>query len=222
VGKRRGELKKVKTFILPSEHVFVCGGTGTGKTELVKAYLSKYTNVVILDTKGTFFWDNYIPERESTTIDSFYNLNNVETGKIIYRPNRKELNLNFYEKFFEWCYLRGNTIVCVDEAAQVSQSPLTIPTGYKDILQRGRELNVSVWSLTQRPSGINQLILTESMHYFIFRLNYIEDRLKIAKNAGQDAFKDAPKGHNFYYWRADSEKKPSLNIFNIKKRRVFI
>ena len=48
-------------MIKDSEHVFIAGRTGSGKTFLEKAYLAGFKNVIILDTKGTFYWEQ-IPD----------------------------------------------------------------------------------------------------------------------------------------------------------------
>ena len=211
----------INNVIDRSEHVFIAGSTGTGKTVLAKAYLSKYQNVMILDTKGTFYFEPFLTSDDYVIVDDIQRLESMSKNfdKIVYRPKLNQLTEYYYDEFFKWCYLRGNTIVCVDEAMQVSISPQKIPYYYKGILTRGRELKTSVWSLTQRPSGLSQLILTESTHYFIFRLNHILDRDKISKISGQGDFKNIVSGHKFRYWRADKQY-TVLGELKIKKSKL--
>jgi len=212
---------KQQLQINTSEHVFIAGSTGSGKTILGKAYLSRKKNVVVLDTKGTFYFEPFLLEDDYVIITELSRLEEASKkfDKIVYRPRLEELNDEYYDLFFKWCYFRRNTTVLVDEAMQVVKNAHTIPEYYKGILTRGRELNVSVWSLTQRPSGLNQLILTESTHYFIFRLTHINDRKKIAEITGQEQFIKPPHGYQFRYWKAGGMK-TELSILKIKKGEI--
>lgn len=185
--------------IREDEHVFIAGMTGSGKTHLAKKYLANYPHVVALDTKGTLEW-NDVEDKDLTIIEHLSELSFVNTPKIIYKPVFEELSMDYYEKFFEWCYRRGNCIVWVDEAMNVCPNPHVMPEYYRGILTRGRELGVSVWSLTQRPTGIPQVIMSESSHYFIFKLNLPQDREKIVQISGCPEFRGKVQGHNFRYW----------------------
>jgi len=188
------------SFIKPSEHVFVCGMNGTGKTLLAKIYLAGYNNVVVLDTKQTFNWEPWCIENQDYILVRSYNdlLQAQKYDKIVYRPNINENNIEFYEKFFEWCFKRQNTIIMIDEAMYVCDSH-KIPFWYKSCLTNGREINVSCWNLSQRPSNVSNFLMTESIHWFVFRLNSVDDRIKLVKCSGDDVFKKSPSGHWFIY-----------------------
>lgn len=198
-----------KNIINNTQHVFISGSTGTGKTIIAKIYNAntKY-HTFVLDTKGTFLFEPFVGEDDYILVYEFKNLDKAskKSKKIVYRPILEELTQEFYNEFFKYCYFKRNCTVIVDEAMQVIKNSFSIPEYYKGILTRGRELNVSVWSLTQRPSGINQLIMSEATHFFIFRLNHINDRKKIAEISGQDKFLLPPEGHEFIYWKADKSK----------------
>lgn len=196
-----------QNIIKRSEHVFVAGRTGSGKTYLAKKYLANYDHVAVLDTKGTFTWDEVDP-KELQVVTSISELGGANKSKIIYRPTWEELEIEYYDAFFKWAYMRRNTIVLVDEAMSVCPSPFKIPDYYKAILTRGRELNVSVWSLTQRPSGIPQVIMSEATHFFIFDLNLAKDREKIVHITGHEEFLERPGRYIFWYWRADTDNPP--------------
>ena len=201
-----------------NEHVFICGGTGSGKTLLAVIMLAyRQEHIVVLDTKGKFNWMGLVSENDNTYYYTLKDLttSDIKTRKVIYRPIAPELNTQYYDKFFEWCYNRGNNIVVVDEAAQVCKNAMNYPEYYRHILQRGRELDVGIWSLSQRPSNINVDIIAQSLHYYIFRLNNINDRKKIASSSGQDSFIRKVNGHNFLYWRADVDVEPELCVLNI-------
>lgn len=215
----------VSVIIKPNQHVFIAGRTGSGKTYLVRKYLAGYENVVVLDTKGTTVWpeipgtrweerDNgpkpkgylYEAGKEFTLVTRLKDLPMARTPKIMYRPVWEEMTPEFYDKFFKWCYQRRNTIVWVDEAMSVSPNPFKIPDYYKAILTRGRELNVAVWSLTQRPTGIAQVIISEATHIFCFDLNMPQDREKLAEISGAYEFEEPPGKYKFWYFFVESDR----------------
>jgi len=209
--------------ILPNQHVFVAGRTGSGKTYLARKYLAGFKNVVVLDTKGTTVWPEIAgtrwEEKDETRKGKLYeagklftlvtrlkDLALVKTPYIMYRPVWEEMNQEYYNAFFEWCYKRRNCVVWVDEAMSVSPNPFRIPDFYKAILTRGRELNVAVWSLSQRPAGIAQVIISEATHVFAFDLNMDQDRDKLANVTGTEEFLEKPGKYNFWYFFVESDR----------------
>lgn len=197
----------MSAYIIPTnQHVFIAGRTGTGKTYLTKKYLSGYNHVVALDTKGFLPEDWTEPgEDELTIVSRLADLERVKTPKIIYQPNLHEMTEEHYNEFFRWCYLRKNCLVWIDEVMSVCPSPFKIPFYYQGILTRGRQRNVAAWSLTQRPSGIPQLIMSEASHFFVFDLNLPQDREKLVKVTGVEDFYKLPSkagaGYNaFNFW----------------------
>lgn len=206
-----------KRKVIPiNEHVFIPGRTGSGKTYLARKYLANYKNVVALDTKGLLSWPEIPgtvwtgPEKENlknngknenlTIVTKLSEIDTVETPKIIYRPPWEELKDEYYNEFFKWIYLRRNTIVWVDEVMSICPSPYKIPEYYKAILTRGRQRNTAVWSLTQRPSGIPQITMSESTHFFCFDLNLPQDREKLVEVTGARELLQKPGKYLFWYY----------------------
>lgn len=202
--------------IQPDEHVFIAGRTGSGKTFLARKYLCRYENIVALDTKGLLKWPEVNPN-EITVVKNLETLTEANTKKIIYRPVWEEMTQEYFNNFFKWCYLRRNTIVWVDEAMSVSPSPHTLPEFYKAILTRGRERNTAIWSLTQRPAGIAQVIISESTHFFIFDLNMPQDRDKIAEVTGAREILEKPGKYKFWYYHVEWEKAVKAKL--VERRR---
>lgn len=195
-----------KNHVIPqSEHVFVAGGTGSGKTTLAQAYIAGYEYVAFLDTKGVEGFGDFVPDEEIQIVERLEQLPFVEKKKIIYRPEPSEMNLEYYNAFYQWCYDRRNTTVVTDELMSVCPNPMVIPEGLKAILTRGRKFNVQSFALTQRPSGVPQLCMSESSHFFVGRLNLPQDRKKLVEITGQPALYEKAEKYHFWYYDVNQD-----------------
>ncbi len=199
-------MAKIQGMYIPADqHVFIAGRTGSGKTYLARKYLVGYENVFCLDTKGTTNWEE-VPKDQITIVKHLKDLPRVRTPKCIYRPTWDEMNEDFYNEFFKFVYKRGHTICWIDEVMSVTPNAQRIPSWYKAILTRGRELGVAAWSLTQRPSGINLLPISEASHLMVFDLNLPQDRKRIADVSGADEFNSKPGQYKFWYYNVKSDR----------------
>ncbi len=198
-----------------SEHVFVAGQTGSGKTYLVEKFLLYPEKTVIaLDIKTDMTYNSDIIVNSLSELMDI-DFNESETPlKIIYRPALHELNEESYNEFFKFCYNLKNCTVWIDEVAAVCKNAFSLPFYYASILMRGRSRNTNCFSVSQRPRQIPLTILSESIHYFIFRLNMLEDRKRLYEATGQKDFLNNPdKEFEFYYYN---------NKYNIFKRGIMI
>ncbi len=197
--------------IKDGEHVFDCGRSGTGKSELAEVYTAGLEQVIALDTKGDF---KYKQLPDVPIFDRLSELVKFESGKAIYRPNIHELNPTYYELFFEWIYNRKNCTVLVDEILDICSNSFNIPFYAKAILTRGRSRNTRMWGCTQRPKGIPTVFISEAIHFFVFDLNTKDDRKRIVENTGCQVFETNPnnklKGeeHFFYYYNVKYMDEP--------------
>lgn len=197
--------------ILTSEHVFVPGMTGCGKSHLAEAYLSQFPKVVKLDTKGEAMdkirrkqnpWPQVNP-KELTIVTRLDDLiQNSDAPYLIYNPSHDELQEDYYDEFFRWAYYHRRITVWVDEVMEVLESPHKILRWYKGILTRGRYFDVAMWQLTQRPMGLPPMTIAQSTHVFCFDLQLDQDRKKVSDVTGVADFLTKPEGHNFWYWRS--------------------
>jgi len=197
------------TEIRPTEHVFIPGRTGSGKTFLARNYLAGYPRVIALDTKGTLSWPE-CPAADQLLITHLEELPEAlrQKNKIIYRPAFEELNRPFYEEFYKYCYLLGECIVWTDEVMQVCPNPQTIPQYFSGIMTRGRELGVAAWNLTQRPATIPLVTMSEATHIFCFDLNMKEDRRRVVEVTEHEEFYTKPGFQVFWYYNMAGDDRP--------------
>lgn len=191
----------------PTDRAFFVGQTGSGKTTLARELLKQRRYVVVMDGKGLLDWP------EMKLIKKFDQLTTATEEKMIWRPTHEELrDEEAIDKFFEWIYLRGNTCVYVDEAATVTRGE-EIPSYYHGCITRGREHGVEMWSGTQRPSRVPQVLMSEAEHFYAFRLKMPRDREKVEAMSGieQDKLAVIPK-HQFFYAPQDGDVRGPLRL----------
>ncbi|EJL42509.1 hypothetical protein PMI08_03160 [Brevibacillus sp. CF112] len=204
-------VKRRDHFIPDTQHVAVCGRTGSGKTELLYAYVSGYDYVAVLDTKLEFTFGGYVLKDEIAVVDRLDRLDEYEEPKIIYRPRLTEMKMEYYDQFYWWCYYRENTVCVTDEVMSVAPNPSVIPEGLKAVMTRGRSKHVPHWGATQRPSGIPQLILSEASHFFVYDLNLPQDRKKLMEITGAPQLWERPNSgksgkYNFWYYNVAEDE----------------
>ncbi len=199
-GRQEHSLSLQEIIPQRNEHSVLFGMTESGKTTLAEFLINAYAHrenvpfVVVLDTKGKIKWKGY------HVITSFSQLIETKYEKVIYYPNvHEQFDLEVLDNFFKWIFLRENTILYVDETSSVAESQ-KIPFHYKGCLARGRELNITVFSSTQRPKGIPAIIISESANKYVFRLQLEGDRKRVKEFTGitDEDISRLPR-HCFYY-----------------------
>lgn len=202
--------------IKPSEHVLISGTTGSGKSYFAENYLSHYKHVVKLDTKneyeerineGKSAWAGLRQGIDFEVVNHLVDIQYVDTPKIIYAPVFEELEEEYYDEFFRFCFERQNNIVWVDELLSVVSNQRMTPN-HKRIMTQGRSKNVGCWNCTQRPSGIPMLIPTNTTHYITYYLNWLEDRKKMYAYTGCEDLLISPRKEKYEFWycKAGSSK----------------
>lgn len=213
-------------FIKSSEHVFVCGGTGSGKSVLADVFTAGMPETVIkIDIKDDTFarrknkeplWRGLVENEDFEVVYSLDAVKKSEFRKIIYVPPFTEQEPEFYDELARYVYNQGDTRLWVDELMLFTESAVKYPPFLKAILVSGRSRNATVLVCTQRPMGIPAICIANSQHFFVFRMNNEQDRKKLADVTGCRKFLDPPRQYCFWYYRegadADSVRQWTLKL----------
>lgn len=214
------EIQTIKS----SEHVFICGGTGSGKSVLADVYTAGMQETVIkIDIKndtyarrmnGEPLWRGLVENEDFEVVESLDGVKNSTFRKIIYVPPYNEQEPEVYDALARYVYEEGNTRLWVDELMLFTDGPLKYPTFLKAIMVSGRSRNSTVLLCTQRPMGIPAICIANSQHFFVFRMNNDQDRKKMADVTGCSKFLEPPPKYAFWYYREGDEPE------NVKQWRL--
>lgn len=152
-----------------NDRVAFFGKTGSGKTTLAKHLLRSASKPwVIFDPKHSIREPGIPIHREFRPRDPYQIVRDDGYG-----------DLDFWDEQFFRVRRSGSRIVYVDEVILVTPPRAILPE-YGRAIKTGRENGVAVWSGSQRPKELPSAIFTEAEHVFSFRLNYTDDRAKVA------------------------------------------
>lgn len=186
-------MQKISLPDYNSRAVFV-GKTGTGKTTLAERICANFENVVVLDSKAELTWSGY------EICDNLQAVSRAKNTRVIWQPNPHEQNEETYDAFFKFIYDRKNTVVYIDEVYAICKNSQTMPFWYRAVLTRGRSRGIGTFNSTQAPVYVPHWILSQSEHYFVFKMKLGTDREKVESITGiaRDDL-DALQNHEFYY-----------------------
>jgi ABC-type dipeptide/oligopeptide/nickel transport system ATPase component len=192
--------------IQTNERIFICGMTGSGKSVFAKKFLPFYPRVVFHDRE--FGNSDLIQQYHFTPVhDPETLLMYIQKGKkrILYQPAQggEKEGIEDFNRVCEIVFKTRNIALMVDEVSSVVKGQ-NAPYWYGEIQRLGRKYNVGCISLTQRPMKIDQTILSESEHMFIFKLKMPQDRAKIEDVCGEyvDEIENSEGEYpNVYDWK---------------------
>ena len=205
------------------EHVFICGGTGSGKTVLAEVYLSNVPSMVVkLDSKlecfermkkGEPIWRG-LENADVQIIETLSELPTVEKDRIIYAPIEEEMTEDYYNALADWVYRKTDCILWIDELMTVCPNAFKVPLQFRKLMTRGRFINSVCWICTQRPSEIPSIFMANSQHFFIYNMNLPQDRKKISEVTGCKEFNEIlPKYvFRYSYIGSNTSMKGKLNL----------
>lgn len=186
--------------IASNDRAFICGKTGSGKTYLARYLTDGLKRLVVLDSKGRLgdwgleSWDK--SARRALT-------NQSPVRARVTAPMTDDVSA-FWDEVMLECYNSGNVTVYVDELYLISESskPSTV---LRALYTQGRELGIGTWASTQRPAWVALFAISESEHYFMFRLTLEEDRRRMSSFMTDTVMTPIPDAHGFYYMEASQD-----------------
>lgn len=155
----------------------MAGKTGTGKTTFAKKVLfPQYTRRI--------FWDVKIENNDLLPVCALctnpHELTRAITqGKvsILYQP--AALDIFDFDQVCEIVFDFGNFTLFVDDPTSLYQNASIIAPWHNQIMIRGRSRGVGCVNIVQRPRLCHNTIISESEHFFIFRLQLDTDISKV-------------------------------------------
>lgn len=185
-----------------AQRAFFCGKTRSGKTYAMLRGMQPFvghTQIQILETKN----DRGILGLNAPKVEKLSDINKYKFPDypiVIYRPSGSEIHdKEVLDKWFEWIFMRGNTLAFVDECTQVVQGTTPLP-GFLDVYTRGSSRGITTFLGNQIPNRIPKVIYSEAEHFYKFRLNDIRHRKILAEYSHPAMINQVRDPHGFHYY----------------------
>lgn len=180
----------------PTDRVLVVGTTGSGKSTATRAMTVGYRNQVVIDPKH----DEALPRSITVyTPAEFARVYPQRATRILYRPDASLDRGEDVDQVMARVERYGRTAVIVHEAMFYATAAWILPS-YRRLQVAGRGRGIPVWSLSQRPMGLHNVLLSEATHVLLFDLALEGDRRKIAGIVGDGAMERPGIPFSFGYY----------------------
>jgi DNA helicase HerA-like ATPase len=193
-------LRKIR--IRSNERVFIAGQSRSGKSYLARSILRQFSRLIVLDSKGDLGdWG-----LEEASDGGWKRLEKGQAARLrVSKPVGAPQQ--YWIDAMVRAYEAGNDVIYIDEVSQIFRTP-DPPDVVWDIWQRGGVFGVGGFAASQRPSSIPLIMMSEANHFFMFRLNLLRDRKRMAEFMGDEVVAGIPPGdrHGFFYRHIDMLK----------------
>lgn len=180
----------------PTDRVLIVGQTGSGKSTVARAMTQGYRSQVVIDPKH----DEALAR--SITVYSpaeFARVFPQRSTRILFRPDAGLDRGEDVDQVMARVERYGRTAVVVHEAMFYATAAWILPA-YRRLQVAGRGRQIPVWSLSQRPMGLHNVLLSEATHVLVFDLALDGDRRKVAGIVGDGALIRPDRQFSFGYY----------------------
>jgi len=177
-----------------NERLFICGHTGSGKSYLLTRIVKGYKRVIFIDPKHEHSLNGSVLVYD---VKGCVNAMKNEQFFVHYKP--VEFDSEIINELCKHVYELGNCLVVFDEVSRFAYPRVT---EYHDrLIRMGRSRGIGVWHTSQRPSFVDNYVISESEHVISFSLSIEADRDKLRGVMGDEAEKTRTleRYHWLYY-----------------------
>lgn len=204
----------------------VIGPTGSGKTELVRALLKPMPNVIVIDPKHCFTWNEFAPRymRTATHLrELLATLRELEDrnsdAPVIYRPPAEDLlpkNIGNLDQVYRIALERGHTHVYNDDFAFMTAGGANnfqdrIPYWMRTVTT-GRQRGVGASASFYRAFGIPLFAMSESDIRIVFYMRMEEDRARAERLCGPIDWEYLGRHDHSFVWATDKNSSAPMRL----------
>lgn len=172
--------------MIPGQHIFISGRTGSGKSTLTKEVCEYFPRLIIFDRKGD--WANEIVDARVYDFNSFSSayrqLFSNDHFRIVIQFQRgtsQEALIEHSERIINLCFANETRINprkgigIVFEEVWLYGSVHSLPIWQSEIVLTGRSECISFIGNAQRPASVHKNIPSQCEHLFIGQIQDVND-----------------------------------------------
>jgi len=157
----------------------VFGGSGTGKSYLIKSIISRDKRLMVFDPMEEY--KGQVVE----TIPALVALVKKRRFRAIFRPSFECIDEQF-AAFCKVAWAVGQLRLVAEELNTVTESSRA-PAAWRNVTSRGRHRGLHIIGASQRPAGVDKDFIANATRVVAGRLHYERDWKALAQVFGKDA-----------------------------------
>lgn len=172
--------------------VLVCGGSGTGKSSVVKRDTAKAKRFIAFDPDGEYISATVRGVTGKARLLELLKQHRKTPLRVAYVPSppppdwKKSAQAWLSGEFDFWArcaFAWGNCVAVAEELADVT-TPGKAPMGWGWVVRKGRKRRMEVYAITQRPAESDKTTVGNATLTYCFKLKRARDRQYMADEFG--------------------------------------
>lgn len=207
-----GALSRFKLNLVPGEHTFIVGKTGSGKSVFARYILRQWMRagwpILIVDPKHGY--QTFAESPETATLERPWKIEDpgglrMGAPVCIYQPTMPARHDPMLDMILFAVLELGYWIVEFEDTAGMMNAQ-TAPEGYMALITQGRAKHDTVLTLAQRPIGVPDVAMSQASHIIVFR-QLGQGNVKRMVEFTQDPSMAYPlRKFEFRYWNEEMDK----------------